>query len=324
MKVRDIGEFGLIRRIDRAVSRKRSFARDLLIGIGDDAAVWRPRAHQVATVDTLAEDVHFTREFCSWTDVGWKAMAVNLSDIAAMGAMPRWALVALTLPETTGVGEVKSLFRGMTQCGQRQDIHIVGGNLTRGPKVILSVTVIGEAPASELWKRDGARQGDVIAVTGRLGEAAAGLEALRHGVRTGSAVRRYRRPRPRNDLQRLLKKGRVRVHAAIDLSDGLASDLRHVCEASDVGAQIDLGKIPVARSAVELGRRFQKDSLDWALHGGEDYELLLWMTASDFRKARTILRNNITQIGVATRSRRIDFLRNGIRTDRQAIGFRHF
>jgi thiamine-monophosphate kinase len=328
MNLREIGEFGLIERIDRMIARgQRSLPNDLIIGIGDDAAVWKNDFHTVtvSTVDTLVEGIHFTREFSSWQDVGWKALAVNLSDVAAMGADPRWALVALSLPDRMPFDDVRRLYQGLIACARRYRTHLVGGNITKSPgSLVVSVTVTGSVKPRRLWRRDGARIGDVIAVTGHLGEAAAGLAALKKNTSVPSAVRRYRRPIPRLDAARRLQKAGITVHAAIDLSDGLAGDLRHVCKASRTGARVDLDVLPVTPSTVRLARRFNVPLDRWSLGGGEDYELLLTMTEKDFNKALKLFRKKLTPIGIVTPGRDIRFYRNGRPTGICIAGFRHF
>lgn len=326
MNLREIGEFGLIERIDRMIARgQRSLPNDLIIGIGDDAAAWKSDSVTVSTVDTLVEGIHFTREFSSWRDVGWKALAVNLSDVAAMGAYSRWALVALSLPDRLTFDDVRRLYQGLIACARRYRTHLVGGNITKSPdSLVISVTVTGSIKPRRLWRRDGARVGDVIAVTGHLGEAAAGLAALKKKISAPSAVRRYRRPLPRLDAARRLQSAGIPVHAAIDLSDGLAGDLRHVCKASRTGARIDLDALPVTPSTVRLARRLNMNVEKWTLDGGEDYELLLTMTEKDFTKARKLLGGKLTSIGFVTPGRNIRFYRNGRPAEIRGTGYRHF
>jgi len=327
MKLRDIGEFGLIDQIDNMITRgQRSLPSRLKIGIGDDAAVWQSSANTltVATVDTLVEGTHFTRTFTSWKDIGWKAMAVNLSDIAAMGARPRWALVSLTVPDNLALADVRALYQGLITCGRRFDTRIVGGNIARDSKVTVSVTLIGGVKPGRLLKRDGARVRDIIAVTGDLGAAAAGLTALKRGVASPQAIRRYRRPVPRLDWLTRLQKAGITLHSAIDLSDGLGSDLRHLCAASKTGARIDLDCIPVASSTLSLARKFRKRVEEWTVNGGEDYELLLSMNEREFKKAKKTLGRQLTKIGMMTASRGVEFYSGERRVRLKTYGFRHF
>ncbi len=327
MKLRDIGEFGLIERIDAWITRgQRSLPSQLKIDIGDDAAAWksRPGYWTVATVDTLVEGTHFTRKFSSWEDIGWKAMAVNISDIAAMGARPRWALVAVTLADRLSVEDVRAMYRGLIACGRQFGTRITGGNISRGPAVTISVTVVGEAKAAMVLKRDGARVGDIIAVTGDLGAAAAGLAALKKQVKAPTIVRRYQKPVPRMEWLRRLQRARVSIHAAIDLSDGLGNDLAHICAASGTGARIDLDVLPISNQTTLLSRVLRKPLTEWAVNGGEDYELLFTMTDKEFKKAKKVLGRYITKIGIMTASRGMQFYAAGRRVRFRPSGYRHF
>jgi thiamine-monophosphate kinase len=285
VSVRRLGELGLIRRIrDEA---ERSPAAGVTVGIGDDTAVLAlsPGAALLATTDLVVEDVHFRRTWAAPEDIGWKAMAVNLSDIAAMGGTPRWALVALAVPADTEVAEIEAFYRGMRAAAAPHAVAIVGGDTSVSPeRWVIDVTLLGEhAGAPRL--RSGARPGDAIAVTGSLGRAAAGLvvlemgadQARRHGL--GDTVveevtRAHLRPRARVPEGRWLGETRD-VHAMMDCSDGLLTDLGHVCRESGVGARVSLERLPLAPGAEAAARARGRDPLEWATGGGEDYELLL-------------------------------------------------
>lgn len=272
--LREVGEEALIEQIARLVGDRHPRVR---LGIGDDAAVWRPRSgHElVVTTDTLIERVHFRLEWTDWATLGHKALAVNLSDIAAMGALPRLALVDLAVRGTERDRDIAEVYRGARMLAQRFGVAIVGGDTTRSPLgVAISVTVIGENPRDgrPLLRRDAARPGELIAVTGPLGLAAAGLRVLERGLKTldGNPVmqERYHRPQPRVREALLLR--RCGVRAAMDISDGLLGDLRKLCQASGVSAVVDLLRVPVP-NAVKWAFP------DWeeiALRGGDDYELL--------------------------------------------------
>ncbi|MFH1652302.1 MAG: thiamine-phosphate kinase, partial [Chloroflexota bacterium] len=232
------------------------------------------------TVDTVTQDVHFSLDFTPWADLGWKALAVNLSDIAAMGGTPRYALVALALPGKTEADDVLALYGGMLALAGQHGVTVVGGNVSRAPSVSLTVTVTGVLENDRnVLRRSAARPGDKIAVTGCLGGAAAGLRLLREGRQiTGEADAALRqaflRPVPRvAEGQMLARQG---VAAAIDISDGLAADLGHVCRASRVSATIRAEDLPVCPGVRE---NFAEAATALALGGGEDYELLF--TASD-------------------------------------------
>ncbi len=273
MRVSETGEFGLIERLAEVASKTRADA--LLAGIGEDAAAWRSDAPiQLATSDALIEDVHFTLSTTSWRELGWKALAVNLSDIAAMGAVAEYTLVSLGLPGDTEVESVTELYEGMMELAQLFDVAIVGGDVVAAPLVVLSLAVIGTAQTSHILTRSAATLGDQIAVTGYLGASAAGLVMLQRGLEfdeeTAACLRKaHLMPYPRLLEGQILKQHGVR--AAIDLSDGLVGDLAKVCKASGVGAHLFCHRIPIHPL---VGNAFREDSLDMALGGGEDYELL--------------------------------------------------
>ena len=273
--VKEVGEFPLIDMIDGVVSA--TLPRRLRMGIGDDAAVWRPRPGRdlVFTTDILVQNVHFRLDWMDWQAVGHKALAVNLSDVAAMGAQPRLALVSLALTGSERDREVTDLFRGMNALGRRHGVVVAGGDLSASPNgVVVSVTVIGETSSGRraVMTRDGARPGDIIGVTGPLGMAAAGLRVFQQQLLTldGNPAMReaYSRPKPRVREGRLL--ARAGVRAAMDLSDGLLGDLPKMCQASGVSAVIDIVRVPIPNA---IKWNFD-DWFDLALRGGEDYELL--------------------------------------------------
>lgn len=257
------GEFELIAAFTRALPRS---GEGVLLGPGDDAALLRPPRGEelVATVDAVVEGVHFDRRFTP-AEIGWKALAVNLSDLAAMGARPLWALVALAVPPATPAGRLLGISRGLAACARRHRLAVVGGNLTRAAQLSLTVTVVGAVRRGQALRRDGARAGDLVLVSGTLGDAALGLLP---GA-PPSLTRRQRRPEPRLALGLGLR--RV-ASAAIDISDGLAQDLGHLCRASGVGATLHAAALP--RSAAgRAATTARSDPWGPALNGGEDYEL---------------------------------------------------
>jgi thiamine-monophosphate kinase len=273
MKVSELGEFGLIDLLAKIAPQSGPEHR-MLVGIGDDAAAWRGNDSTVlATTDAMVEGVHFATG-TPWWELGWKALAVNLSDIAAMGGVPGHALVNLSLPGTTEVEDVAQLYRGMAELANQQKVAIVGGNVTAAPVIMIGLTVIGKGLKEGLLRRSAAVPGDRIAVTGYLGSAAAGLKALTENLNVPPQAAAYLKkahlqPQPRIlEGQLLVKQG---VRAAIDISDGLVADLGHVCAASKVSATVRVGAVPVHPLVKEA---FGKDALGLALSGGEDYELL--------------------------------------------------
>lgn len=277
------GELELIRLIRRVA--ERGPAEGVETGIGDDTAVLRPSpgARLLATTDVVVEDVHFRRAWASPFDIGWKAMAVNLSDIAGKGGRPLWALVGLALPAPADPDEVEALYEGMRQAAAPHGVAIVGGDTSESPSGwFVNVTLLGEHTGVPKL-RSAARPGDVVAVTGTLGRSAAGLAALEAGrVRLAAlrpaaldaVTRAHRRPTARVAEGRWLGAADG-VHAMMDCSDGLATDIGHICRESGVGARVALERLPVDPAARETAAAIDADPLAWATSGGEDFELLL-------------------------------------------------
>ena len=268
-----MSEFHLIERL-RQRSRQRD---DVLLGIGDDAALLKvPDNHAlVVTTDTLVAGQHFPID-TEAADIGWKALAVNLSDLAAMGATPAWASLALTLPEADD-DWIDAFADGFFELAELHGVALVGGDTTRGP-LSITITVHGHVPLDSALRRDAARDGDDIWVTGTLGDAAGGLAQWRaRGIQSAKLRYRLDRPTPRIEVGIAL---RGLAHAAIDVSDGLAADLGHVLAKSGVGAELDLGRLPVSRT---LAEHFPDEPQRWQmqLSGGDDYELCFTAAARD-------------------------------------------
>ena len=279
MTVRELGEFALLARLQQRL--QPAGAPRVVRGIGDDCAVLRPAdGHDLlVTTDTQEEGVHFRRDWSTPEDIGWRCLAVNVSDIAAMGGVPLGAVVALSLPETLAVAFVEAMYDGMNALAEAYDCPIIGGNISKSTeRLSVTITVLGSTPRDGAAYRAAARAGDAIWVTGDLGAVKAGLEALIHpqavaGLPTDAVLARYRRPRPRlREAQFLRQHG---AHSLIDLSDGLSSDLAHICEASGVGARLLADRIPISDETRKVARAFGLDALTMALHGGEDFELCL-------------------------------------------------
>ncbi len=253
--------------------------------IGDDAAVRICGAGEklVLTADSFVQDVHFSLKYMTLEDVGYKAMAVNLSDCAAMAALPDCALVQIIFPQKQGAAkvtaDVKRLYTGMGTACRRWEFPITGGNLSRGPCWIIDITLLGRMERSRVLLRTGARHGDGLWVTGNPGEAAAGLAALRKWGRRGappayrSLAARHVRPVPRIELGRALAR-EPRVHAFIDISDGVAKECRTLAYENNLGIDLAVGPACVSPTVRLLAGRLGKDRLEWFLHGGEDYELM--------------------------------------------------
>ena len=271
MKLAEIGEFALI----AAIKEMAAKGEGVIKGIGDDAAVLRPSAGKVllVTTDLLLEGVHFQLEFTDLYRLGRKALAVNLSDIAACGGTPTAFLVSLAVPLETEVASVQALYKGMMEQAQEFKVALVGGDTSRAEKLFISVTMIGEAEENKVIYRSGARKGDLIFVTGTLGDAALGLQQLKQGKKEGVLIERHLAPIPRvKEGGEIARQGLAT--AMIDISDGLVADLGHILEASQVGAEVRLSQLPLSEEYQKEIGAYSNDSYAFALTGGEDYELL--------------------------------------------------
>jgi thiamine-monophosphate kinase len=253
--------------------------KGVTLGIGDDAALWQPSRSNRSAIssDILVEGVHFTREMMSLEDIGWRAMAANLSDLAAMGARPVLATMSLGVPKVLRADEVVELYRGSADCANRWKLTIAGGDLSRAEQLTIAVTVVGEVRASNVKLRSGGKPGDVLAVTAPLGEARAGLELARHpepidDALRDAALRAFRRPQARIGEGRFLAAS-SNVTALMDVSDGLSTDVHRLAASSRCAAE--LGAIPVAHAARAVAERRGEDPERFALAGGEDFELLV-------------------------------------------------
>ena len=312
MTVGDLGEAAIIERIRRRTPAPPDWVPT---GIGDDAAVVEPArgALDVVTTDTLVEGIHFDRSFVSAADVGHRTLAANLSDLAAMGATPRAAVLSLVLPGTLAVADLDGMIEGLLALAARYRVALVGGNVTRthGP-LVLGVTAVGAVRRRRVLTRDGGRPGDELWVTGAVGAATAGLAALRRGPapdpvsdpELDDCIERYRRPEPRVRIGALLGRNRV-ARAGIDLSDGLADGLRQLARATGRGAQVEAAAIPVHPGARRWFVRRGDDPVDAALRGGDDYELLIAVPRRHRRALRMLSRLfrgvPVTRIGELTK-----------------------
>jgi thiamine-monophosphate kinase len=330
-------ELEIIRLIRRTV--ERSPAERVETGIGDDTAVLLPQpgARLLATTDLLVEDVHFRLAWASPFDIGWKAMAVNLSDIAGKGGRPLWALVGLALPAPAKPADVEALYEGMRQAAAPHGVAIVGGDTSTSPRGwFVNVTLLGEHDGSPRL-RSGAKPGDAVAVTGTLGRSAAGLTVLEAGRSRLDSVRpesldtvtsAHLRPTARVAEGRWLG-ATGGVHAMMDCSDGLATDLAHICRASRVGASVALERLPVDPAAREVAVALGTDALSWATSGGEDFELLLTCDPASMDALRDGLRRatgtTLTVVGeIHALEAGVTFLDAAGKPVTMASGYEHF
>jgi thiamine-monophosphate kinase len=278
MELKQLGEFGLIERLQRGCLVR---AEGIVRAIGDDAAVFYSDGEQVTllTTDLLIERVHFLRNAVSAEDLGYKALAVNLSDIAAMGAEPREAFVSIAIPPDCSVTFLDQLYNGMRTLAKAHRVNILGGDTTTSRcDLVINVAVTGRAEPAQLLFRNGARLGDIVCVTGLLGESRAGLQMILAGHvpeddYSQSLYRRHVHPQPHLAEGCLLSASGT-VTAAIDLSDGLLSDLGHIAGQSGVGAVVHADQVPISEALAHYCRRAGCQAIDLALGGGEDYVLL--------------------------------------------------
>jgi thiamine-monophosphate kinase len=315
-----MSEFDLIERIRSRIKPRA----DVVLGIGDDAALLQvPDGQQLAvSTDTLVAGVHFPEDSAA-ADIGWKALAANLSDLAAMAATPAWCTLALTLP-TADDAWLDAFLDGFLELAEQYDVQLIGGDTTRGP-LSITVTVHGLIPDGQALRRDGARVGDEIWVTGTLGDAAGGLRQWQ-AKKLQSAKLRYRldRPTPRIEAGIALRNS---ARAAIDISDGLAADLGHVLDSSGVGAEIDLGRLPTSTT---LQQHFPLESERWRLQlaGGDDYELCFTAPAAEalaIEQAMAACETTVTVIGRITADRKLIFRTpDGEAYSLPATGYEHF
>ena len=307
-----LGEFGLIRRLQQKITLRQP---GTVLGIGDDAAILAPTAGQevVMTTDLLVEGVHFDLTFCPLKHLGYKAVAVNVSDIAAMNALPTQLVVGLAVPTRFSVEAVEELYEGLRLACEAYGVDLVGGDTTTTRAgLTLAITVLGEAPAGQAVRRSGGQPTDLLCVSGDLGGAYMGLQVLEREKRVFLAdpeaqpeldnyeyvVQRQLRPEARLDVVHELRELGLTPTSMIDISDGLASEVMHLCAASGTGARVFTDNIPVANPTLEAAAEFNLDPLTCALNGGEDYELLFTLPLAAYEKIKN--HPDITIIGHLT------------------------
>ncbi len=340
MNLKEIGEFGFIERF------KPQF-KDLLtsdvIGIGDDCAIISANDHEdwIVTTDLLMEDVHFLRDAIDPFQLGYKSLAVNLSDIAAMGGEPVASFLSIAIPKDLEVEYLDEFMRGYHELSQKYNTALLGGDTTRSLKhLAINVVVIGKCEKGRARKRSDAKPGDVICVTGFLGDSAGGLQILLDKLNKGSKespeksvfdtlLQRHHMPEPQinEGLFLVRQKG---VNAMMDISDGIASDLKHILKASCVGAEVLLDKIPLSDGLKKIADKYNWDALKMAVSGGEDYELLLTVASESFNEVQEKFRKKfnkpLIEIGRIREVKDlvIHWLKDGKEIDMLADGFNHF
>jgi thiamine-monophosphate kinase len=314
-----LGEFDIIAKYFTRTTQRR----DVLLGVGDDAAVVSvPQDRRlVVAIDTLVEDVHFPGDTAA-ADIGHRALAVNLSDLAAMGAEPAWMTLSLSLPDAEE-GWIRDFAAGLHALAGQFNVALIGGDTVKGPRVI-TVQVAGWVETDRWLTRAGAQAGDVLFVSGVPGEAAAGLATIQRHLPDSPAIThlrsRFLRPTPRVELGRWL---RPIASAAMDISDGLLTDLDKLCAASGCGARIDLDALP---DSISMRAAFDaQSSLDFTLAGGDDYELLFAVPPAAAKGLEAMSPPVVCRsIGMITADRKVECLRNGMPIDVRRRGYDHF
>ncbi|MCP4664803.1 MAG: thiamine-phosphate kinase, partial [Deltaproteobacteria bacterium] len=332
-KISDLGEFGFI----RSIEAECLFSPEKVIqGIGDDCAVIGPYDGKVllVTTDMLLQDIHFILPKTSPQVIGRKAAVVNLSDIAAMGGEPRHLFMSLAAPRAMDVGILHAMYRGVKGVCRDYGVNILGGDTSAFSEgIMISVTVIGEAREEEVLYRSGAGPGDRIYVTGTLGDSAAGLKLIKEQVtapdKTAFPLRdAHNLPVPFMEAGRMIARSGL-ASAMIDLSDGLLSDLRHVCEASGVGARLFRSALPLSEEVRTLARLNKLDPYELALHGGEDYRLLVTVPEAHIEPFERMFKETgpcrVYGIGETTEKKGLGVIGpDGAEQGLEAAGFDHF
>jgi thiamine-monophosphate kinase len=335
-KIKELGEFGLIHRLS---SRLKFRASNTIIGIGDDCAVYSVKlgTNEVISTDALVEDIHFSLSTATPEALGRKALAVSLSDIAAMGGTPKRVLVTLGVSKKISVSFLEKLYSGFNSICNEFEVELAGGDTVSSPKCFfINVSIIGETKRGRVFTRQGAKQGDLIFVTGTLGNSSLGLKLLGKRKKLESSrdhkllIKAHLDPTPRVLEANILARSKTDITSMIDISDGLIQDLYHICEASKVGARIKEDRLPQSPEFSRTCIQIKTNPLPLILNGGEDYELLFTLPPDgvknlkrQFQKAKVL----ITQIGeIIPRPKKVIFEKNDGRNEflPSLKGYNHF
>jgi thiamine-monophosphate kinase len=288
MKVKDIGEFGLINRIS-----KKAKDKDVIVGIGDDAAVIKTKGLQVLTTDCLVEGDHFRRDWFTPEQIGMKAIEINVSDVAAMGAIPKYVLVSLALPHDIEVEFVEKMYKGMWKICDKYKVDIIGGNMTHSNQIMISITLTGIVDEKNMSLRSGAKPGDFVFVSGYIGNGRAGLRVFQEKLKGFYDVReKYLQPKARLDFSLKIA---PYANSMIDISDGLAPEIKHICDESKCGAIIYKEKIPISDEVRKVAKTLGEDEYNYALFGGEDFELAYTVSKENIDKIQGFIVGEITK-----------------------------
>jgi thiamine-monophosphate kinase len=306
------GEFALIKRLTREPADK-----NIIKGIGDDAAVIKNgNKYLIFTTDTMVEGDHFSLKYFTPGQAGNKAVEVNVSDVGAMGAEPKYFLVSLVLPREIDVEIIEDIYKGMRQAGKKYRIEIIGGNITHGNQLIIDICMIGEAKEKNLKFRSSARPGDWIMVSGDLGSSSAGLNLfLKNIIGFKQVKKKHLEPEAKfYKVKPFLKY----INAMIDVSDGLASEVRRICEQSGNGAVIYRDSIPIKPETEKAAKACGKNATDLALYGGEDFELVYTVSKENLGKVKGF------KVGEITQKKGVRIIKNGKEELSEKHGYDHF
>jgi thiamine-monophosphate kinase len=338
MDLSKLGEFGLISRFQ---SRLKYRSPQVIKGIGDDCAVLSLNNgnYQVLTTDALVETIHFNLKTHTPEQLGWKTMAVNISDIAAMGGQPKFAVISVGIPNSFQVDFLDRFYKGLNQASMKYKVALVGGDTVASPKhLFINLALLGETMKKKVFTRSGARPGDGIFVTGNLGDSALGLKILKSPKKEwkGSEshkkkfIQRHLKPEPRVEAAAWLAKSKYKVTSMIDISDGLTQDLGHILKSGKVGAELFEEQIPISKALSKYSLINGLSALQLALAGGEDYELLFTLAREDANyldiESITKLDQPVTQIGEITTRKGIRLISKTGRSKilQRPMGFNHF
>ncbi len=311
--IADIGEFGLIKRIAPPVLN--SSQKDIIVGNGDDAAILKADGLIALTTDCMVEGDHFRTDWFTPEQIGMKAIEVNVSDVYAMGSEPRFILVSLALPKDLKVDFVTRMYDGMNHSCKKHGCTIVGGNMTHSEKIIVNITAIGKASKKNLTLRSGAKPGDLIFVSGYVGGGRAGLRLFQKGIPGFDQTRRlYLEPNSQPDAIHYASY----VNSMEDISDGLGSEIAHICDASRCGAVIYKENIPIADETRKIAARLGEDEYDYALFGGEDFQMAYTVPEKNLKKITGYL------IGEVTEKKGVRLHSNGSERNISGKGYDHF
>ncbi len=316
MQITSIGEFELIKRLTSTNKNNTSKSKKILVGIGDDCAVIKfGNKNLCITTDSLVEDVHFSKKWFTPEQIGMKAIEVNVSDVAAIGGIPKYAMISLVLKESEQIEFLDGIYKGIYKTAEKYKVEIIGGNTSHGSQNVIDVTMFGNV--QNPVTRKGAKIGDLIFVTGELGRAAAGLRLFQKRISGFDSLKKsFLEPMAQLDKSILFS---GYANSMIDISDGLGSDLWHICEQSNVGAGIHKEKIPLTIETKKASQIIGKNPFDLALYGGEDYHLLFTVSRKNASKIK-----GAYYLGEITREKTIFLKSNGKRELIKRKGYNHF